>query len=157
MIHEHLSFAPEVEPGGELGSRVTDDRNLYYSQSSRSLLTSIQSCPANHHSTKAASGAVYSVAHMYPIHQSAKDYLVSDTAVDKIFQSEKRAVQRSIADRSAPLRSGKWRPAHARRRSRGIAVPSQISGFVFEASERLELENAEVGGTPGLRLRCLSG
>jgi len=38
--------------------------------------------------------------YVYPIHQSAKDYLVSDTAVDKIFPSGKHAVQRSIADRS---------------------------------------------------------
>ncbi|KAK4205918.1 putative HET containing-domain vegetative incompatibility protein, partial [Rhypophila decipiens] len=38
--------------------------------------------------------------HVYPIHQSAKDYLVSDTAVDKIFPSGKHAVQRSIVDRS---------------------------------------------------------
>jgi len=38
--------------------------------------------------------------HVYPIHQSAKDYLVSDIAVDKIFPSGKHAVQRSIVDRS---------------------------------------------------------
>ncbi|KAK3368966.1 hypothetical protein B0T24DRAFT_346198 [Lasiosphaeria ovina] len=38
--------------------------------------------------------------HVYPIHQSAKDYLVSDTAVNKIFPSGKHAVQRSIVDRS---------------------------------------------------------
>ncbi|KAK4140202.1 putative HET containing-domain vegetative incompatibility protein [Dichotomopilus funicola] len=38
--------------------------------------------------------------HVYPIHQSAKDYLVSDTAVDKIFPSGKHAVQRIIVDRS---------------------------------------------------------
>ncbi|KAK0721142.1 hypothetical protein B0H67DRAFT_512790, partial [Lasiosphaeris hirsuta] len=38
--------------------------------------------------------------HVYPIHQSAKDYLVSDTAVDKIFPSGKHAVQRSIVGRS---------------------------------------------------------
>ncbi len=38
--------------------------------------------------------------HVYPIHQSAKDYLVSDTAVDKIFPSGKHAVQRNIVDRS---------------------------------------------------------
>jgi hypothetical protein len=37
---------------------------------------------------------------VYPIHQSAKDYLVSDAAVDKIFPSGKHAVQRSIVDRS---------------------------------------------------------
>ncbi|KAK3291304.1 uncharacterized protein B0H64DRAFT_349303 [Chaetomium fimeti] len=37
---------------------------------------------------------------VYPIHQSAKDYLVSDTAVDKIFPSGKHAVQRNIVDRS---------------------------------------------------------
>ncbi|KAK3364018.1 hypothetical protein B0T25DRAFT_587633 [Lasiosphaeria hispida] len=38
--------------------------------------------------------------YVYPIHQSAKDYLVSDTAIDKIFPSGKQAVQRSIVDRS---------------------------------------------------------
>lgn len=38
--------------------------------------------------------------HVYPIHQSAKDYLVSDSAVDKIFPVGKHAVQRSIVDRS---------------------------------------------------------
>jgi len=38
--------------------------------------------------------------YVYPIHQSAKDYLVSDNAVDKIFPSGKHAVQRSIVDRS---------------------------------------------------------
>ncbi|KAH6641786.1 hypothetical protein F5144DRAFT_643434 [Chaetomium tenue] len=38
--------------------------------------------------------------YVYPIHQSAKDYLVSDTAIDKIFPSGKYAVQRSIVDRS---------------------------------------------------------
>ncbi|KAK0719663.1 hypothetical protein B0H67DRAFT_642995 [Lasiosphaeris hirsuta] len=38
--------------------------------------------------------------YVYPIHQSAKDYLVSDTAVDKIFPSGKHTVQRSIVDRS---------------------------------------------------------
>lgn len=39
-------------------------------------------------------------SHVYPIHQSAKDYLVSNTATDKIFPSGQHAVQRSIVDRS---------------------------------------------------------
>ncbi|KXX76846.1 Vegetative incompatibility protein HET-E-1 [Madurella mycetomatis] len=38
--------------------------------------------------------------HIYQIHQSAKDYLVSEVAVDKIFPSGKHAVQRNIVDRS---------------------------------------------------------
>ncbi|PKS07831.1 hypothetical protein jhhlp_006439 [Lomentospora prolificans] len=38
---------------------------------------------------------------IYPIHQSAKDYLVSDTALGKIFPDGKHAVHRSIVDRSA--------------------------------------------------------
>ncbi|KAK3349952.1 WD40-repeat-containing domain protein [Lasiosphaeria hispida] len=39
-------------------------------------------------------------SHVYPIHQSAKDYLASDVAAKKIFQSGKCAVQRNIVDRS---------------------------------------------------------
>ncbi|VBB80706.1 Putative HET containing-domain vegetative incompatibility protein [Podospora comata] len=38
--------------------------------------------------------------HVYPIHQSAKDYLVSHAAVDKIFSSGKHAVHLSIVERS---------------------------------------------------------
>ncbi|KAK4139671.1 uncharacterized protein C8A04DRAFT_40548 [Dichotomopilus funicola] len=38
--------------------------------------------------------------YVYPIHQSAKDYLVDDAAIEKIFPSGKHAVQRSIVDRS---------------------------------------------------------
>jgi hypothetical protein len=37
---------------------------------------------------------------IYPIHQSAKDYLVSGTALGKIFPDGKHAVHRSIVDRS---------------------------------------------------------
>ncbi|RYP69543.1 hypothetical protein DL771_006058 [Monosporascus sp. 5C6A] len=38
--------------------------------------------------------------HVYPIHQSAKDYLVSEAAVAKIFPSGTHAVHRSIVERS---------------------------------------------------------
>ncbi|KAK0731912.1 quinon protein alcohol dehydrogenase-like superfamily [Lasiosphaeris hirsuta] len=38
--------------------------------------------------------------YVYPIHQSAKDYLASDAAAEKIFLSGKHAVQRSIVEKS---------------------------------------------------------
>lgn len=38
--------------------------------------------------------------YVYPIYQSAKDYLVDDAAIDKLFPPGKDAVQRSIVDRS---------------------------------------------------------
>jgi hypothetical protein len=47
-------------------------------------------------------------SHVYPIHQSAKDYLVSEAALSKVFPSGTQTAHRSIVDRSVAAICMTW-------------------------------------------------
>ncbi|KAH6648991.1 WD40-repeat-containing domain protein [Truncatella angustata] len=66
--------------------------------------------------------------HIYPIHQSAKEYLVSEVALGKIFPSGRHTVHRTIADRSVAkmksiLKRDIYNLAHPGTLTHEVAVP----------------------------------
>lgn len=103
--------------------------------------------------------------YVYPIHQSAKDYLVSDTAIDKIFPSGKYAVQRSIVDRSVvamekTLRRNVYRLLHPGALTRDVEArsptPDPLLGVGYSCTYWIdhvcETDKADLQGSRRYRL-----